>query len=178
MNNLKPSIFLLPIIALIIVVGLYYFLNRKPSQSKFFNQFTFIVVILAFLLNFTWEVLQMPLYKAGSYNIESIAFCALASIADSIMVLLLYYSFAVIYKDPIWVQGLTVQRIAPLILVGGIGAILAEIGYTSKGNWAYADTMPIIPVVNAGLSPVLQFMILPVLIYRMSLKILNKKKGR
>lgn len=36
--------------------------------------------------------------------------------------------------------------------------------------------MPLIPVVDVGLSPVLQFMILPVLIYDLSFQILKRTK--
>jgi len=77
--------------------------------------------------------------------------------------------FALIYKNPLWVEGLTFKRVFILIVVGAIGAILAEIRHLAAGNWSYAPSMPIIPLVNAGLSPVLQFMLLPVIIYLSSL---------
>ncbi len=35
---------------------------------------------------------------------EHIAFCALASVADVLMVLLLYFGLALLYKNPFWVQ--------------------------------------------------------------------------
>jgi hypothetical protein len=63
------------------------------------------------------------------------------------------------------------------MLIGSAGAVLAEIRHLSIGTWSYADAMPLIPVVHVGLSPVLQFTILPILIYSLSFKMLVKKNG-
>ncbi len=173
MNNLNPLIFLIPVIALTLVVLLFIYLLKKADDKVVFKRYVFITLVFAFLLNFAWEVLQMPLYKDASFDIEHIAFCALASVADAIMVLLIYLCFALIYKNPLWVQNLTLLRILLLLLVGAIGAIVAEMRHVSTGNWAYGKSMPIIPGVDVGLSPVLQFMLLPTLIYYLSFKIKN-----
>jgi hypothetical protein len=115
----------------------------------------------------------MPLFRGMVFNIENILFCALASVADAIMTLLLYFGFAFIYDKPSWVKNMTPSRIISLIIVGGIGAILAEIRHTSLGNWAYTESMPLLPFVNVGLSPVLQFMVLPAIIYYLSFRSLR-----
>lgn len=133
-----------------------------------------MITILAFLLNFAWELIQIPLYKGSSYNKDHIAFCALASLADAVMVLLIYFSFAFLFKNLLWIGYLKWKRIVILIFTGGAGAVLAEIRHLSLGTWAYADSMPLIPVVNVGISPVLQFMILPLLIYLFSFYYLKK----
>ena len=44
----------------------------------------------------------------------------------------------------------------------------------SAGNWAYTNRMPIIPVIEVGLTPVLQFAILPVLVYGLTSFLLLK----
>ncbi len=119
----------------------------------------------------------MPLYKDASFNLQHIAFCLLASVADAIMVLLLYFLFAFICKQPLWIKDLSLQRVLILMAVGGIGAILAEMRHLSQGNWAYASSMPILPFINVGLSPVLQFMFLPVLSYYLSFYFLKKNYG-
>lgn len=171
--NVKPIIFLIPVIALTLVVLLFIYLLKKADDKVVFKRFVFTTLVLAFLLNFAWEVIQMPLFKDASFNIEHIAFCALASVADAIMVLLIYFCFALIYRNPLWVENLTLPRILLLMLVGAIGAIIAEMRHVSAGSWAYGKSMPIIPIVDVGLSPVLQFMLLPTLIYYLSFKIKN-----
>lgn len=131
-----------------------------------------MMILLAFLLNLIWELLQMPLYDNTSFKINHVAFCALGSVADAIMVLLIYLGLAVIFKNAFWIYPLKWHRILLLILIGGVGATLSEIRHLSLGNWAYSDMMPLLPFVNVGLSPVLQFMILPVFIYILSFKLL------
>ena len=173
MENLQPSTFLIPVIALVLVVLLYLFLSRIARDKAAFKRVTFIVLALAFLLNLLWEVLQVPLFKGLEWNLQSFLLCALASVADANMTLLLYYAFAVIYKDPLYAQNMTLTRTLILVVVGGLGAILAEMKYTSEGTWSYADTMPLVPIVHVGLSPVLQFMVLPALTYYLAFKILK-----
>ncbi len=168
MNNINPVIFLIPFIALILAGILYFLLLKKATDKKAFNKFVITITVLSFLLNFAWELIQVPLYIPSLYSLEHIAFCALASLADVIMVLLLYLGFALIFKNPLWIQHLKWKRIVIVILTGGTGAVLAEIRHLSLGTWAYADSMPIIPIINVGISPVLQFMILPLLIYFLS----------
>lgn len=170
MNTISPIIFLVPAVALALVVWLYIYMLKKAGDKVVFKRFVFTTLVLSFLLNFAWEVIQMPLYKDASFNIEHIAFCALASVADAIMVLIIYLVFAVVYKSPLWVQNLTLPRILLVMLVGGLGAIAAEIRHLSSGTWAYDASMPIIPGVDVGLSPVLQFMLLPAFIYYLSYK--------
>lgn len=165
MNTIKPVIFLVPVIALILTGILYFSLLKKTTGKNFFNRFILTITVLAFSLNFAWELMQLPLYKNSSYSIYHIAFCALASLADAIMVLLLYFGFAFVFRNPFWTQHLKWQRSVIVILTGGAGAALSEIRHLSLGSWAYSDLMPVIPIVHVGISPVSQFMILPLLIY-------------
>ena len=174
MKTLQPITFIIPALALILA-GVFYFISlRKVTDKAFFKQFVFITILVAFVLNFAWEIIQGPLYKNFTYSISHIAFCGLASVADTIMVLLTYFVLAIVYKDPLWIKHLNLERTLMLVLVGGIGAILAEMRFLSQGDWAYAPSMPILPFVNAGLSPVLQFMLLPVLIYYVTSLLLKK----
>ena len=172
MNKLQPVVFLMPVIALILVVILYFILLKRVGNKAAFTRFVFITTILAFVLNFAWEIIQVPLYKNNVYDVRHISFCALATLADVIMVILIYFGFALVYKNAFWIKNINIRSALLLILTGGIGAILAEMRHLSKADWAYSSSMPIIPLVNAGISPVLQFMLLPILIYRVSLLIL------
>ena len=174
MNDIQPIIFLIPVIVLIMVIVLYFYLVKKTTDRKAFKKFIFIMIFFAFLLSFAWELIQIPLYKNPVYDIDHIAFCALASLADVLMVLLLYFGLSFIFKDPFWLQDFKLKRVLLLVLIGGAGAVLSEMRHLSLESWGYNDSMPIIPVVNVGISPVLQFMILPLLIYFLSYKRLKK----
>ncbi len=174
MDKLEPVILLMPAIALTLVVVSYIILLKKLSDKVLFKQFVFIILLLAFILNFIWEVIQGPLYTRFTYSVLHIAFCGLASVADAIMVLLIYFFLAFIFKNPLWIANISLQRILILMLVGGVGAILSEMRHLALGNWSYTSSMPVIPFVNAGISPVLQFIILPPLIYYLSFVFIKK----
>ncbi len=171
MQKLSLSIVLIPVIAISLDILLYVILLRKTTQPKIFKQYVLNVLLFAFLFNTVWEILQIPLYKEGAYSWSHVLFCVLASVADAIMVLLIYFGFSFIYKNPVWIKKMNPEKIIFLILAGGVGAVLAETRHLSIGTWSYATAMPIIPVLNVGLSPVLQFMILPSLIYVLSFKV-------
>ena len=168
MNNIKPVIFLIPVIALVLTGILYFYFLKKATNKNIFKRLVLKITIIALLLNLIWEMVQMPLYKGSSYSIEQIAFCTLASVADALMVLLLYFGVSFIFRSPLWIQHLKWQQITIVILIGFTGAVLAEMWHLSSGSWAYDNSMPIIPLVNVGISPVLQFMILPLLSYFLS----------
>jgi len=165
MENLKLTIFILPFITLIVVAFFYVSILRKTTNKIVFRKMVIITSLFAFIFNLGWELVQLPLYIGGSYTLMHIAICALGSVADMIMVLLMYLALGLIYKNPMWVNEFTWQRKLVLILIGGVGAVLGEMSHTGQGNWAYAPSMPVIPILHVGLSPVLQFMILPLLIY-------------
>lgn len=169
------SITIIPAMAILADILLYVFLLRHTTQKGMFNGFVITTILWAFFFNVAWEILQIPLFKGGVYGWQHILFCIWASVADVIMVLLIYFGFALIYKNALWVKNLNIKRIILLLLTGGAGAVLTEIEHLSIGTWSYADAMPLIPFVNVGLSPVLQFMILPMLIYKLSFKMLEKK---
>jgi hypothetical protein len=168
MDNLSLGIFVIPIITLTLIIILYVHFLRKVENKRKYQYFIVTTAVAAFILNFAWELAQGSLYEGFRYDLEHISFCALASVADMLMVLVLLFAFALIYKNVFWVRPLKFNRSLLLILVGGLGAIAAEMWHTSRGDWSYADAMPLLPLVDVGLSPVLQFAILPLSVLLLS----------
>lgn len=117
----------------------------------------------------------MSFFEGIELNMQSAFFCTLSSLVDTLILLLLYHAFVIIYKELFWNRHFIVQRILILMVAGSIGTILTEILYLSVDSWKYSRSMPLIPVVNVGVSPVLQFMILLIFIYRLSFKMLRKR---
>ena len=132
------------------------------------------MAVISFILNEVWELLQMPLYSSAYYNLGHVVFCTLGALADMIMVLLLYVCFGFIYKNPFWIWQSNWFKICIVMLTGAAGAVLSEKRHLIIGSWAYDQSMPIVPFVNVGLSPVLQFFLLPVSIYFLSFYIISK----
>lgn len=159
------SAFIIPVIALATVILFYFLLLKKTNYPKAFKRIIIIILVLAFMLNFLWEMAQMPLFKNMPFNWETALFCTLASIADCIMVLLLYVGFGLMYKNFMWFRQPRLLQVVLLVITGGVGAVLIEKKYLLLGNWVYSSCMPVVPVVDVGLSPLLQFMVLPAIIF-------------
>ena len=165
---------MIPLVAILITVILYIFLLKKSEDKKIFKRYVLIMAVISFILNEVWELLQMPLYSSAYYNVEHIIFCTLGALADMIMILLLYLSYAFIYKNIFWIAQENWFKIFVVMLTGAVGAVLSEKRHLLLGSWAYDQSMPIVPFVNVGLSPVLQFFLLPVIIYFLSHLIISK----
>lgn len=178
MDNLAPGMFVVPAVALSLIVMGYHHFRRKVQDRSVYRQLVIAVAASAFLLNFAWEVAQGPLYKNFRYDWKHISFCALASVADMLMVLVLLFGFGIIYKSAFWIRHLSTGRMAALMLTGGAGAILSEMWHTARGDWYYAEAMPLLPGMEAGLTPVLQFTILPLISFMVSRKITDNRYHR
>jgi len=177
MNELKLTQFILPVIVLFIVIACYNYFGNKASKKRVFKKLILTICSLAFLFNVVWEIAQGPLYEGFVYDFGHISLCVLASVADMLMVLLLYFVFSIFYKQPYWVNHMTVPKITSLVFIGGIGAILGELRHVAAESWSYTNAMPTLPFIDVGLSPVLQFMILPTLIFMLAVYLLKKSTG-
>jgi hypothetical protein len=175
MDSLNIQLFYVPTIALILVIGSYFFYSKKVEDKVLFKSFFWSVAFFAYLFNLIWEVSQGFLYEGYIYDWKHISFCALASIADVFMVFLLYFGGSLLYGNVFWIRQLNFRKAFLLIVIGGLGAVFAETKHLAAGNWAYADSMLLLPIVDVGLAPVLQFMILPLLIYWISFE---RQKGK
>ncbi|MEQ9442754.1 MAG: hypothetical protein RIG62_27175 [Cyclobacteriaceae bacterium] len=172
MDNLSPDMLIVPMIALTLVAMMYAHFLRKVTDRQQYQYLVLTVAITAFILNFIWEVAQGPLYKSFQYDGKHISFCALAAVADMFMVLVLLLGFG-FYNSVFWIKQLNIGKVGMLILVGGIGAILSERWHTARGDWSYDESMPLLPGAEVGLSPVLQFAILPLVVFLISRKTLR-----
>ena len=178
MDSLSIKLFYVPTIALTLVIIFYFYYIKKVENKQTFKSFFWSIAFFAYLFNLIWEIAQGFLYEGYIYDFKHISFCALASIADVFMVFLLYFGFSIVFGDFFWIQRATWRKVILVMLVGGLGAVFAESRHLAAGNWAYANTMPLLPIGDVGLSPVLQFMILPILIYWISYKMAIERKAR
>ena len=149
-------------------------LLKKSADKKIFKRFVLIIALISFIINEVWELVQMPFYNQAIYNNWHIAFCTLAAVADTIMILLLYVGFALIYKNPFWIGQSNWSKIFAVMLIGAAGAVLSEKRHLLLGTWSYDQSMPVVPFVNVGLAPVLQFFLIPLIIYFLSYRIISK----
>lgn len=175
--DLSIGIFIVPSIALSVVLFLYFYFKGQVAYKKGYRRMLITIAAMAYILNLIWEIAQGPFYVGFEYDLNHVFFCALASVADLLMVLILFFAFAFIYKDVFWTKNMGMRRIGSLMLVGGTGAVIAEMWHTARGDWSYAEAMPMVPVAEVGLWPVLQFVLLPWLVFFTTHKIIEVNTG-
>lgn len=117
-------------------------------------------------------------YTDFEYNLRHILICVLASVADMLMTLLLFFLFSIGTKDPYWIKKINVSRSIVLMVLGWVGAIFSEIWHTGRGDWQYTSEMPFLPVLGVGLTPILQFILLPWFSFLLTKKSVAKCGGK
>lgn len=121
---------------------------------------------LAFVLlaNLAWEFAHLPLYTiwataSRSELVFAVAHCTLGDIIIATIALVLS---VLLLGDPRWPRAGYV-RVATLTTGAGvIYTIFSEwLNLVVRASWAYAPEMPVIPLLGIGLSPLLQWLVLP-----------------
>lgn len=123
----------------------------------------YLAVVL--MANLSWEILQLPLYTIWTTgSTREIAFAAIHCTLGDVLIALAALTLALIfvgtrewpnsqYKVVLW------------------GTVLIGIGYTIfsewlniviRASWAYSPLMPVVPIINTGLSPLLQWIVIPI----------------
>lgn len=127
------------------------------------------VAVFALLLNFPWEILQAPLFvgMADSSFIDAIKGCSQATLGDALIMLLAYWTVSGVAKSRNWILAPSSRQLSLFLAVGVIITVaiewLATRGYWIQ-SWTYSPAMPIVPGVGIGLSPLLQWIFLPLLV--------------
>jgi hypothetical protein len=125
------------------------------------------VGIFAFLLNLPWELAQVPLF-AGMPTAQhgtAVLACGRATLGDVVVALVAFWAVALAAGARAWVLAPTRGRVGGFVVVGAlITVVLERLATGPLGRWAYADAMPVVPVLGVGLSPLVQWIALPPLI--------------
>lgn len=121
--------------------------------------------LIGFLLNQGWENVQAPLDEGCNSFWVHFMLCFWASLVDAAVILLLFGLLAAWYSDSFWIEHLNGKAAAFLLGSGALIAIGFELWAFETGAWAYTEKMPVIPILQTGLSPLLQMMLLPLLTF-------------
>jgi hypothetical protein len=136
-------------------------LLRALSVTPEFN-----LAVFALLLNFPWDVLQAPLFDgmAAAPHSAVIGACLQATLGDAVIMLLAHAGIVAVTRRRRWVLMPSRREVAGFVAVGvGITAViewLATRGHWAQ-TWAYSTAMPVIPGIEIGVSPLLQWVVVP-----------------
>lgn len=125
------------------------------------------LLLFAFLINFVWEMLQMPLFnfpsQASLAQINLV--CVQASAGDALMVVAAFWIVAGLQRDRAWIFHPSVRSLVLFLIPGIVMTIAFEAIATGPLNrWVYSEAMPTLPVLGTGVAPLAQWLILPLII--------------
>ncbi len=108
-----------------------------------------IIFLVSFFLNAVWEIVHSTLYvhyKGGPIT--------------SLILLQAMFVDAGLICGLFIVSRLTRQNMYAVMVVGGLLiAILLELWALKTNRWAYATTMPLVPLLHTGLTPTIQLVL-------------------
>lgn len=149
-------------------------------RLRFFDSAEFAIALFSFLLHFVWEMWQIPLYE-GMLEIshwEGVAFCTRAAAGDVLIALVAFWGAAAVSSDRLWLLSPDPIHWCTFLTTGVV--ITATVEFLSidiLGRWAYAETMPTVPIIGTGLSPVLQWLVLPPIVLWLSKRHLSASRA-
>ncbi len=113
--------------------------------------------------NFPWEMAHSLLYRgvAGFTWKQHLLCCGLASLADGAGVAVIFAVGSLAFREPRWTRRRWPVRLGLTALLGLTGAVVAEWLALRLDWWSYGPTMPRVPGTDLGISPLVQFIVLP-----------------
>lgn len=125
------------------------------------------LLFFAFLVNYPWEFLQVPLFVglAEAPHWQAVKFCSAAALGDAVLTLALFWLVAAVERDRRWIRRPPLRAVA-LFVGAGLGAtvVLEWLATGPLDRWHYAPSMPTVPLFGTGLSPVVQWLVLPLVV--------------
>lgn len=117
-----------------------------------------LIFIAGFLLNLVWENLHSYLYIHYQSGEITQWILLKATIFDAVFITILAVPFMTIlyFRERKWYA----------LVFGFIAAVIMEWHALNTGRWAYNELMPIIPLLNTGLTPTLQLGLLSYFIFK------------
>ncbi|MDP9360117.1 MAG: hypothetical protein M3P29_01565 [Acidobacteriota bacterium] len=136
------------------------------------------IFLFAVALNFPWEMAQGTLYRMPAGQAPSWVHCLTASVWDGVLALLIVLS-ATLPRLRERIARPSAGTFLRMVLGGLVLAVAIEwIATRWLGRWSYTEAMPLIPILNVGVVPVLQLMLLPLLdVAIVSAVVRHRKKG-
>jgi hypothetical protein len=124
------------------------------------------IFVVAVAVNFLWELAQASLFSGRESWGNIWWHCFVASLGDGVILWLIYTIGWLVFKQPAWFINPGVSGYLVMLMSGFILAITIEWGAVHMlQRWEYGAGMPIVPVLNIGLVPLLQMLVLPPLIF-------------
>ena len=124
----------------------------------------YLLLILSLPLQLLWEIAQFPLYTVWhegdwSFILYGLVHCTLG---DLLISLSIFWLVSILNRSRRWIFSPSMPNIVLFTVIGLAYTIFSEILNTRiRGTWGYTELMPIIPVIEIGGMPFLQWLLIP-----------------
>lgn len=144
---------------------------HSASTSTLYNRALLLpelpLAMFGFLTHFVWEMLQVPLFAgmAQAPHSSVVWLCIRATGGDVVILLTSYWFSSLVWGHRRWLLEGNRKPAITLVITALIVTIVME--WLATGpleRWEYANSMPMIPLVGIGFSPLLQWLLLSPLI--------------
>jgi hypothetical protein len=129
-----------------------------PTRENTIWSYLAILGSTAFGLNWLWEMVQMPAYAemVGLSWQQTVLPCTLATLGDTAITLAIFGVGALAAGRLKWACDGRYNVYLVASLLGAAGAVAYEWKALASGRWSYSEKMPIVPVLDVGLWPLMQ----------------------
>ena len=126
----------------------------------------FNVALFAFLLNLPGEIWQAPLFEgmAVAPHWDAVKVCSRAAVGDAVIALVAYAAVALVLRNRAWVVSPSTPGVLGFMACGlTITAVIERLAVDGAWmqGWSYSPLMPVVPGIGVGLSPLVQWFVLP-----------------
>lgn len=143
------------------------FSGHRPRPARLWEAPELPVAYFSFVLHFVWEFIQVPTYAgmAEMPHWEAIKLCMSATFGDVGFALTAFWAACLAARSRDWILRPTRIPSAIFVAVGIVLTVGFEYYYTNVSlRWTYSDLMPLVPPLGTGLSPLLQWLVIPPLV--------------
>ena len=125
-----------------------------------------VLFVVAVAINYVWEAAQASLF-VGMVSIQTIWWhCFVASLGDGIILWIIHLLGWCVFRQVDWFVSPGAARYGVMLGTGLVIAIAIEwVAIHWLFRWAYTEKMPLVPGLEIGVTPVLQMLVLPPLIF-------------
>ncbi|MGD9806809.1 MAG: hypothetical protein AB7U78_25805 [Hyphomicrobiaceae bacterium] len=120
---------------------------------------------VALMANLSWEILQLPLYTIWTKGtMREITFAVIHCTLGDVLIALAALTLALIVVGTReWPNSEYSAVLMGTVLIGVGYTIFSEwLNIVIRASWAYSPLMPVVPIINTGLSPLLQWIVIPI----------------
>lgn len=152
--------------------------NPEGSRIGALARMLSTLFVVAVIVNYLWELAQAPLFAGGEDFNATLWHCFVASFGDGALVLLMFGVGWLVLRSQDWFVRPGVRGYA-LMFVSGltIATVVEWIAIHVLQRWAYLPAMPRLPVMDIGIVPIVQMLVLPPLIFRIVAPRTSRARG-